>query len=157
MVMRSFRIPAFRIEAAVVLAAVGFAALAIAPALAADPFGTWLTEDKKAQIRIVDCGGALCGNIVWLKEPIDPDTHKPKLDKNNVDAAKQGRPLLGLPIVLGMKPSGTPDKWEGKVYNSRDGNTYSGSFTMTGANTADLKGCVMGGLICKTAAWTRAK
>ena len=139
----------FRIAAAVVVAAIGLALMAIAPALAADPFGTWLTEDKKGKIHIVNCGGALCGNLVWIQEPLDPETNKPKLDKHNVDASKQGRPLLGIPIVLNMKPSGTPEKWDGQVYNAEDGNTYSGSFTMTGANTAQLKGCVMGGLICK--------
>jgi len=57
--------------------------------------------------------------------------------------------------VLNMKPAGA-NTWEGKVYNSRDGNTYSGSFTLTGANTADLKGCVMGGLMRKTENWTRS-
>ena len=49
-----------------------------------------------------------------------------------------------------MKPSGTPDQWSGKVYNASDGKTYSGSFTMTGPNTAELKGCVMS-IICKIA------
>ena len=145
----------FRRAAAVVTATIGLALMATAPALAADPFGTWLTEDKKGKIHIVNCGGALCGNLVWIQEPMDPETNKPKLDKHNVDASKQGRPLLGIPIVLNMKPNGA-DKWEGQVYNAEDGSTYSGSFTMTGANTAELKGCVMGGLICKTQTWTRA-
>ncbi len=144
-----------RRAAAVGAAAIGLALVGIAPALAADPFGTWLTEDKKGKVHIVNCGGALCGNLVWLKEPIDPDTNKPKLDKHNVDARKQSRPLLGIPIVLSMKPSSTPEKWDGQVYNAEDGNTYSGSFAMTGANTAQLKGCVLGGLICKAQTWTR--
>ena len=145
----------FRRAAAVVTAAIGLALIATAPALAADPFGTWLTEDKKGKIHIVNCGGALCGNLVWIQEPMDPETNKPKLDKHNVDASKQGRPLLGIPIVLDMKPNGA-DKWEGQVYNAEDGNTYSGSFTMTGANSAQLKGCIMGGLLCKAQTWTRA-
>ncbi len=145
----------FHRAAALVIAAIGLALVAIAPALAADPFGTWLTEDKKGKIHIVSCGGALCGNLVWIQEPLDPDTNKPKLDKHNVDAGKQERPLLGIPIVLNMKPSGA-NKWEGQVYNAEDGNTYSGSFTMTGANSAQLKGCVLGGLICKAQTWTRA-
>jgi uncharacterized protein (DUF2147 family) len=145
----------FRKAAAVVTAAIGLALIATAPALAADPFGTWLTEDKKGKIHIVNCGGALCGNLVWIQEPMDPETNKPKLDKHNVDASKQGRPLLGIPIVLNMKPNGA-DKWEGQVYNAEDGNTYSGSFAMTGANSAQLKGCIMGGLLCKAQTWTRA-
>jgi len=145
-----------RVTAALVGSATALALLLLAPAYAADPFGTWLTGDKKGKVRVVNCGGALCGTLVWLKEPIDPETHRPKTDKHNADAAKQGRPLLGAPIVLNMKPSGG-DVWKGKVYNAEDGNTYSGSFTMTGPNTAELKGCVMGGLICKGQTWTRTK
>jgi uncharacterized protein (DUF2147 family) len=134
-----------------------FAPQAIAPALAADPIGTWYTADNDSQVRVTNCGGALCGSIVWLKVPNDPATGRPKTDKNNPDPGKQSRPLIGVQIVLGMKPSGTPDQWSGDVYNSQDGKTYSGSFSMTGANTAELRGCVLGGLICKSQTWTRAK
>jgi uncharacterized protein (DUF2147 family) len=125
-----------------------------APAFAADAIGTWYTGDRESQVRIVNCGGALCGNLVWLKEPNDPATRRPKTDKNNADASKQSRPLLGAPIVLGMKPSG-PGQWSGDVYNASDGKTYSGSFTLSGPNTADLKGCVLS-ILCKTQTWTRA-
>ena len=142
----------FRAASAIVLAALALAA----PAQAADPLGTWVTPEKD-QVRIVNCGGALCGSLVFLKEPNDPDTGKPKLDKHNADASKQSRPMLGVTIVIGMKPSGTPDKWDGSVYNAKDGKTYSGSLTMTGPNTAELKGCVLGGLICKSQTWSRAK
>jgi uncharacterized protein (DUF2147 family) len=129
----------------------------IVPALAADPLGTWYTESNDSQVRISNCGGALCGGIVWLKEPNDPATGRPKTDKNNPDAGRQSKPLIGVQIVLGMKPTGTPDHWSGQVYNASDGKTYSGSFTMTGANTAELKGCALGGLVCKGQTWTRAK
>ena len=120
---------------------------------AADAFGTWLTGDKEGQVRIVNCGGALCGNLVWLKEPNDPATGRPKTDKHNADASKQSRPLLGVPVVLAMKPSG-PGQWSGQVYNAEDGKTYSGSFTLTGPDTADLKGCVLS-ILCKSQTWTR--
>jgi uncharacterized protein (DUF2147 family) len=150
----------FRLAAAALwLLTIGLATFgprAIAAALAADPAGTWYTADNDSQVRITNCGGALCGSIVWLKVPNDPDTGKPKTDKNNPDVSKQGRSLIGVQIVLGMKPSGA-NVWSGDVYNSQDGKTYSGSFTMTGDNTADLKGCVLGGLICKSQSWTRAK
>jgi len=128
----------------------------IAPAFAADPLGTWYTEGNESQVRITKCGDALCGALVWLKVPNDPATGKPKTDKENADASKRKRPLLGVQIVLGMKPDGTPNQWKGEVYNAKDGNTYTGYFTVTGANTAELKGCAMG-FICKTQTWTRAK
>jgi uncharacterized protein (DUF2147 family) len=144
----------FRITANFVVCAIALALIFIAPALAADPLGVWFTGDKKGKVRIVNCGGALCGNLVWLAEPIDPETNQPKTDSKNADTGKRARPLLGIPIVLDMKPSGTPDKWDGLVYNSRDGGTYTGSFTMTGPNTAELKGCVAL-VICKAESWTR--
>ena len=124
-------------------------------ALAADPNGTWLTQAGTSRIRIADCGGALCGTIVWLKEPNDPETGKPKTDKNNADAGKRSRPLIGTQIVLGMKPAGA-DKWSGQVYNAEDGKTYSGNLTMTGTNALSLQGCALGGLVCKGQTWTRA-
>ena len=122
-------------------------------AAAADAFGTWLTGDKEGQVRIVNCGGALCGNLVWLKAPNDPATGRPKTDKHNADASKQSRPLLGVPVVLAMKPSG-PGQWSGEVYNAEDGKTYSGSLTLTGPDTAALKGCVLS-ILCKSQTWTR--
>jgi uncharacterized protein (DUF2147 family) len=121
---------------------------------AADPTGTWLTEAGTSRIRIVDCGGALCGNIVWMKEPIDPETQKPRVDKMNPDAARRTRPLMGVTIVIGMKPSGA-DKWSGQVYNAEDGKTYSGSITMVSAGALKLEGCALAGLICKAQTWTR--
>ncbi|HEY1749257.1 MAG TPA: DUF2147 domain-containing protein [Xanthobacteraceae bacterium] len=144
-----------RIAALAAVSTVVFALSLSAQAFAADPMGTWLTGDKKGKVKIVNCGGSICGTLVWLAEPNDPETHQPKTDKHNTDASKQGRPLLGIPIVLSMKPNGG-DVWQGQVYNAEDGGTYSGSFTMTGANSAALKGCVMGGLICKSQTWTRS-
>ena len=142
------------IAASAMTLAMTLALIVIVPARAADPLGTWLTEDKKGKVKIVNCGGAICGTLVWIAEPNDPETHQPKTDKHNSNAGLAGRPLLGIPIVLNMAPSG-PDKWDGKVYNAEDGGTYTGSFTMTGANSAVLKGCVAGGLICKGQTWTR--
>ena len=91
-----------RLTAFIVLAALGLAPLLAAPAFAADPVGTWLTGDKKGKVRIVNCGGAICGTLVWMQEPVDPQTNKPKLDARNADASKQSRPLIGIPIVLSM-------------------------------------------------------
>jgi uncharacterized protein (DUF2147 family) len=127
-------------------------------AIAADPVGTWYTAAKRAQVRIAHCAGnSLCGAIVSLKEPNDPQTGKPKIDINNPDQAKRNRPLIGVRIVLDLKPTGTPDRWQGDVYNADDGRTYGGYLTMTGADTLELKGCVLGDLICKSETWTRGR
>ena len=128
---------------------------AVTPASAGDPRGNWMTENGKAKVAIVGCGAALCGNIVALKEPNDPTTGKPKTDSNNPDAAKRGRPMVGVQLVIDMKLD-TTDKWKGQVYNAEDGKTYSGSITLVDAKTLTLQGCALGGLICKNQTWTRA-
>ena len=149
-IIRCLRVTAVALcVSAAVLVSVSFGETAAA----ADALGTWYTGDKESQVRIVNCGGALCGNLIWLKEPNDPATGRPKTDKHNADASKQSRPLLGVPVVLAMKPSG-PGQWSGEVYNAEDGKTYSGSFTLTGPDTADLKGCVLS-ILCKSQTWTR--
>lgn len=123
------------------------------PAFAGEANGTWLTEGGQARVQIANCGAALCGAITWLAEPNEKDG-KPKLDKNNPDTSKRSRSLIGVQIVLGMKPSG-PDKWSGQVYSPEDGNFYSGSVTAPGPNAIELQGCVLGGLICRSQVWTR--
>jgi uncharacterized protein (DUF2147 family) len=125
-----------------------------APANAADPKGLWLTAEGDAKIRIVDCGGALCGTIAWLKQEFDTDTGKPPLDKQNPDASKRKRPLLGIMILLGMRPNG-PDKWSGSIYNADDGNIYQGNIAPVGATTLKVEGCALG--TCQAETWTRAK
>jgi uncharacterized protein (DUF2147 family) len=145
--------------AAIWLSAIASATLGpnmIGPAAAANPLGTWYTEGKDSQVRITNCGSAFCGALVWLKEPNDPQTGRPKTDKENTDASKSKRPLIGVEIVMGLKPSGTADQWKGEVYNAKDGNTYTGYFTITGPDTAELKGCALG-FICKSQTWTRTK
>ena len=81
------------ITAAAIVSTIALAPILIAPAQAADPLGTWLAGDKKGKIRIVNCGGAICGNLVWLAEPNDPATNQPKLDDKNADTGKRSRPL----------------------------------------------------------------
>jgi uncharacterized protein (DUF2147 family) len=136
-------------------AAIALALLSFSDIASADPIGTWLTENGRSRVRITDCGGALCGAIIWLKEPNDPETGKPKTDKNNVDAGQRSRPLVGISIVLSMKPNGA-NKWSGQVYSPEEGKVFSGNLTEQGPNAVRLEGCALGGLVCKGQNWTRA-
>jgi uncharacterized protein (DUF2147 family) len=126
--------------------------------LAYDPIGNWFTAENRAQIRISPCGHeVLCGGIIRLKDPNDPKTRKPKTDVNNVDAGKRTQPLVGTRVVLDLKSTTTPNNWEGHVYNPDDGRTYTGFVTMSAPDFLKLKGCVLGGLICKSEVWRRAR
>ena len=89
----------------------------------------------------------MCGNIVALKEPISKIDGKPKVDRENPDASKRKRQLIGLPILIGMRPSGE-NKWKGSIYNPDDGKTYSATVSLDG-NRMKVRGCVAA-ILCKS-------
>ena len=119
----------------------------------AQALGTWLSADGGTKVRISDCGGKLCGKVVWLSDPLGNDG-KPKTDKHNEDEAKRTRPLLGVPVVQGMAPNGD-NKWSGKIYNADDGKTYDAHVSVISADAMNVQGCVLG-FLCKSQKWTRA-
>ncbi len=141
-------------------------AIAAGFAQAADPIGTWLVAGQDAIVRIADCPTVqapahqnaprirtLCGTVVWLKEPIDPATSKPRVDSNNSDPAKNGQPVLGMQGVFDMHPAHEPDQWEGRVYSIDDGKVYDGNIIMHGDNELYIQGCFM--LFCRGEKWVR--
>lgn len=119
--------------------------------------GTWLNGTKRGHVQIYKQGDNYFGKLVWLKEPNDPTTNKPKLDTKNPDAKMQSRPLMNLNIMTGFEFDGG-DVWdEGKIYNPEDGKTYSCKMTLKNPNTLDVRGYVGISLIGKTQTWTRIK
>lgn len=106
------------------------------PALAAGIDGTWLRSNGESKIRMSPCGGGVCGVVIWLKNPKGSKSH------------------VGQRVFYDMKPNG--GGWEGSAFNPEDGRTYTGKATVSG-NHMTTKGCVLGGLICKSVSWTRAR
>jgi uncharacterized protein (DUF2147 family) len=124
------------------------------PAAAADPRGVWLVEDKSAQIEIESCSGALWGIVLWERNA--------GRDNQNPDPALRGRPTLGIPILLGMRPTvqqstGSPQIWRGHIYNAKSGQTYDANIRLTAPDVVHLEGCVLGGLFCGGQDWARAR
>ena len=126
----------------------------VAPATAASPDGIWSMSNGKVIVRVANCGSNLCANIVGLKEPISKIDGKPKVDRANPDPAKRGRPLIGLSILIGMKPAG-PGHWEGAIYNPDDGQTYSATVSNDGGDKMLVMGCVAA-IFCKTNTFVRS-
>jgi uncharacterized protein (DUF2147 family) len=104
-------------------------------ALAGDVLGEWLRDDGTARVRFAPCGGAICGAISWLR-----------------DADAKGK--VGQRVFFDMKPAGD-NSWAGSAFNPEDGRTYTGKMSLAEGHLSTA-GCVFGGLICKTVAWTRA-
>lgn len=118
-------------------------ALTAGPALAADPIvGLWQTQPDEgsfAHVQIAPCGKAFCGTIVR--------TFKGKTEYRS--------PNIGKQIVIGMTPSGE-GSYNGKVLRPADDKIYNGKAAVAG-KAMTLKGCVAGGLICKSQSWARLK
>lgn len=150
--MRRRALAALATTAAALLAA----ASPVTGASALDPAGTWHTQGRLAQVRIAKCAEDLCGTIVALKDPIDPATGKPQTDTENEDATKRTRPVMGLQVVTGMKPAGA-NTWSAQFYSPEEGKAVSGNLVLKDANTLTVQGCVLGGLLCRSETWTRAK
>ena len=120
---------------------------------AGDPSGVWLTQAGDARVKVSKCSGGICGVVVWLREPIDSATGKPATDNKNPNPALAKRPMIGLPLFTGMRPSG-PNKWSGQIYNADDGKLYASQITLPGPATLHVEGCV--GMLCGGETWTRA-
>jgi uncharacterized protein (DUF2147 family) len=112
------------------------------------PIGEWVTEDGEGRVRIRACGQALCG-VVAAADPNETDRHNP-------DANKRNRPLLGTPVLIDMK-SVNSKRWEGEIYNAKNGKTYASNIMLKGPDVLRVEGCVFGGFFCGGQDWVRAK
>ncbi len=106
-------------------------------------------------VRIYKNGDKYQGKVVWLKEPNDPETGKPKVDKNHPDAASQKRALLGLINVWGFVYKDNNIWEEGNIYDPKNGNTYSCTMKLTSPNSLEVRGYIGVSLIGRTDNWTR--
>jgi len=103
------------------------ATMLFAGAALADPIeGSWKTE-AGSTAAIAGCGDAFCITL-----------------KSGEHAGKR---------IGKMKPNGG-NKYSGEITDPAEDKTYSGKATLSG-NSLNMKGCVLGGLICKGQNWTR--
>src|SRR5262245_54991467 len=112
-----------------------------------DPTGEWLVAKQIARIKIADCDGRLWGVVAWEAQP--------GIDNKNPDPNLRSRPTLGMPILLGMTPS-KANQWDGKIYNSEDGHTYSANISLVDPNTLRVQGCFLG-FLCGGENWKRVE
>lgn len=101
-------------------------------AFAQSPNGTWTRPSNGTKVDFYDCGGKLCAKVVS------------SANKANV----------GKVIMSGADKAGD-NTWKGSLLNLDDGQTYSGVVTLEGAKALNLKGCVLGGIVCKGETWVK--
>jgi uncharacterized protein (DUF2147 family) len=117
--------------------------------------GVWKTGEGNAMVRIYKNGEKFQGKIVWLKEPNDPETGKPKIDKNHPEEANRTRPILGLVNIWGFSQTGK-NLWEdGNIYDPKNGNTYSCEIKMINSKVLEVRGYIGVSLLGRTDTWTK--
>lgn len=89
------------------------------------PLGIWATEENKGNVRIEQCGTALCGYSV----------------------------KTGERILINMKPEGS--KWTGRIHDPDSGRNYDLTIAMKGTGALRVQGCAFGGMFCGGQTWKR--
>ena len=124
--------------AVVVLALVVFAPAAgiAAPTASPTPIGRWDREDGLGGIRIDRCGDALCGFVIWLRDPNGPSR-------------------IGERVLYDMRQTAA-DTWSGSAHNPEDGHEYAGTIRLDGDRLV-TRGCVLAGMICRSVPLLRGR
>lgn len=122
-----------------------------------DVLGYWLSEEKTGVIHIQkdEKENTYYGEIVWIKDIHDGKV-KERLDTENPDERLRSRSVLGLKNTWGFKFDGD-DEWEdGKIYDPKNGKTYSAKMELEdGGKILELRGFIGISLLGRTTEWTR--
>jgi uncharacterized protein (DUF2147 family) len=159
------------VETAMLVLAAAAPTPASGPAAAPDPAGAsagavtgdWLVEDHDAVIHIERSGEEFVGRIVWLEddrytEADGPDlAGQPLRDHKNPDPRLRSRPLLGLPILTGLRYDGKGGWVDGHVYNLEDGRTYGCRLSLEDADHLRVRGYIGIPLLGGTSVWERVR
>lgn len=137
--------------------ALGFAMALAMPALAQmTPLGTWNSIDDKtgqpkAEIEIVDQGGALSGRVVKSLQPSSQALCTECTDD------RKDQPKIGMEIIRGGKQAEGGDVWEGgKILDPDNGKEYRATFTpIEGGKQLQVRGFI--GPFFRTQVWKRVQ
>ena len=116
--------------------------VAVNATLAKD-FGIWKNPSNSVHIKIVLCGNARCGVVVWANEKAIADSRKGGTNE-----------LVGTMLLKNFREQ-SKGKWKGKAVVPDIGKEFSGLATIVDANTITVKGCMVLGVGCKSQTWTR--
>ena len=132
------------------------AALAHAQAI---PAGLWKTIDdetkqEKSLVRISEAGGVYIGRIEKLLDPTKQGTLCDKCSDERKD-----KPVLGMVIIKGVKPSDDAGRWDGgEILDPNNGKTYKVRLTPTdGGKELEVRGYVGAPLLGRTQTWIRVE
>jgi uncharacterized protein (DUF2147 family) len=110
------------------------AGVASASASADGPYGLWARGDGIARVKIEPCGSHLCAINTWIKPGISDEK-------------------VGDKLVLSIKADNARH-WEGEAFDPKRNLRFNMSFDVDNTSMQS-RGCVLGGLVCRSTSWTR--
>ena len=121
------------------------------------PVGTWNTIDDetnkpKSLVRITEKDGVISGAIEKIVDPAKQDS---KCDECAGDDPRQGKPVIGMTILTGLKKEGDNVYGGGKILDPNNGRTYNAKLTvLDGGKKLEMRGSIL--FIGRTQTWIRA-
>jgi uncharacterized protein (DUF2147 family) len=107
------------------------------PSAAQEATGIWYDHTGRGAVEITNCGGALCGRIVWLKD------------------AANGK-ACGTQVIGNVKAVAA-GKWDkGWIYDPDDDARYSVEITSLGSDRLKVMGYLGSKMLSETMTWRRA-
>lgn len=113
------------------------AGLAASAAHAASPVGIWIDHTGRGAVEIAECGGGLCGHVVWVK------------DAKNAKACRDQ-------IIGNVKAVGTNTWDRGWIVDPDDNARYSVELKPVGEDRLRVIGYMGSKLFSETMMWKRA-
>jgi hypothetical protein len=112
-------------------------AMVASASAASDPTGIWINDTGRGAIEIKECGNALCGNVVWVKDA--------------ADAKGCGKQIIGNVAPVGG------GRWDnGWIYSPERGRKYNVELQPLANGTLRVTGYAGLRFLSKTMIWTRA-
>ncbi|WP_082543383.1 DUF2147 domain-containing protein [Sphingomonas sp. Leaf339] len=123
------------------------AAINAVPAAAQRPgdaiAGLWMNPYNSVAVRAGDCGPKLCGWVAWANAEAKSDAREEGVD-----------PLIGVALLQDYQPSNAKN-WSGTIFVPDLGRHFSSTITLLDRDRLKVKGCLIGGFICKSQVWRR--
>ncbi|MGE0500257.1 MAG: DUF2147 domain-containing protein [Rhizobiaceae bacterium] len=108
--------------------------VAASPALAGDPSGLWMRGDGNAQVRIAQCGSDFCAVNTWIGDT-------------------SGGEAVGDRLIMSVSPA-SETTLRGSAFDPQRDMTFSVEIEV-GDSSLVSRGCIVGGLLCRSVRWTR--
>lgn len=121
------------------------ALLPLASAAAAVPIeGRWQNPKDSVIIDVAPCRVATwCGKVSWASPKAKADARKGGTER-----------LVGTTLLTGLQPDGAGG-WRGRAFLPKRNMRANAFVHAADGDTMVVKGCLVGGLICKEQRWTR--